>query len=138
MMSADRLLAHRTIDEETGCWLWTASKNNVGYGHVHIDGQTRLVHRVSYRTFVGEIPDGLVLDHLCRVRHCFAPQHLEPVTQAENVRRGVRSIRTHCPNGHEFTEANTYLYGPRANRHCRTCNRDRHRAAYHRSKAVAS
>lgn len=73
--------------EPSGCWLWTANTNR-GYGNFTVAGKTRKAHRISYQTFVGAIPDGLALDHLCRVRACVNPSHLEPVTWAENVRRG--------------------------------------------------
>lgn len=83
-----RLLDKVEIDPVAGCWLWTAAKNNGGYGmFTFTTGWRRSAHRVSYETFVGPIPDGLQLDHLCRVRHCVNPDHLEPVTAAENTRR---------------------------------------------------
>ncbi|MGW5427907.1 HNH endonuclease signature motif containing protein [Streptomyces sp. NPDC004059] len=84
----------------------------------------RLAHRVSYQLAYGTVPDGLVTDHLCRVRHCVAPEHLEVVTNAENVRRGnaglLERTRTHCPAGHPYDDANTRI---RANgwRDCRAC-----------------
>lgn len=94
------------------CWFWLGSMNRDGYGMIGVTTdkgrKTRLAHRVSYETFVGPIPDGKVLDHLCRNRACIRPDHLEPVLQEVNVRRGASMERgTHCGNGHEFTRANT-------------------------------
>ena len=72
-----------------GCWLWTASLNNRGYGRFGPTGQRKLVraHRWAYEAVVGPIPDGLVIDHLCGVKRCVNPAHLEPVTNFENLRR---------------------------------------------------
>ncbi len=87
----------------------------------------RGAHRVAYELSVADIPDGLELDHLCRVRHCVNPSHLEPVTPHENWARGqaisiLNAQKTHCPQGHAYDEANTYISG-RGIRGCRACNR---------------
>jgi len=109
------------------CWVWTKSCNvKNGYAKVSVNRVMRSAHRVSYETFVGPIPDGLELDHLCRVRACIRPSHLEPVTHAENTRRAAHAI-THCPQNHEYTQANTYQY--RNMRYCRACDRERKRSA---------
>jgi hypothetical protein len=86
-------------------------------------------HRVAYEALIGPIPDGLQLDHLCRNRACVNPLHTEPVTQIENIRRGEAGVpsgsqqraKTHCPQGHPYSQGNTYI---RKNGHrmCRTCN----------------
>lgn len=108
-----------------GCWEWTASRDGYGYGQVydHASGRMMKAHRAAYEALVGPIPAGLDLDHLCRNRGCVRPDHLEPVTRGENVRRGragenMRS-KTHCPQGHPYDEANTRLY--RGRRYCRAC-----------------
>ena len=110
------------------CWIWTAATYRNGYGSFGTNGRnsgTRLVHRFAYELLVGPIPKGLDLDHLCRVRHCVRPKHLEPVTRLENVRRGNGGLhqrqKTHCSNGHPFDKANTRNYQGR--RYCRTCKR---------------
>jgi hypothetical protein len=78
---------------DSGCWLWTASTNEGGYGHFWRGPDDWMVaHRFSYEHFVGPIPEGLDLDHLCRVRHCVNPEHLEPVTRRENLRRAWAAV----------------------------------------------
>jgi len=114
-------LASKYVVDESGCWLWTATRDARGYGKVSREGRMALAHRVSYELHVGPIPDGLTLDHLCRVRHCVNPAHLEPVAHAENVRRGA-AVQTHCRKGHPFDEANTHI-DKRGWRECRACHR---------------
>lgn len=109
------------------CWHWTGATSN-GYGRVRVDVD-RPAHRFAYELLVGPIPDGLVIDHLCRVRHCVNPAHLEAVTNAENILRGngfsARHARkTHCPKGHPYDEANTLIRAD-GSRNCIACGRDR-------------
>lgn len=77
------------VDKTTGCWLWIGYRYSNGYGAITHERKQILVHRWAYERFVGPVPDGLTIDHLCAVRHCVNPDHLEPVTGAENTRRGV-------------------------------------------------
>ncbi len=109
--------------------LWVGGNNGRGYGQFW-DGTRRVyAHRFSYEQEHGPIPLGLELDHLCRVTLCIEPSHLEPVTHAENIRRGAvtgcvtfQRNKTHCPQGHEYNEANTYR-PPNGDRVCRKCYR---------------
>jgi hypothetical protein len=108
------------------CWNWQKNKNSWGYGYIRVGPKMRQAHRVSYEAFVGPIPSGLTVDHLCRNPGCVNPAHLEPVTIAENLRRGSsasakNALKTHCANGHEFSDANVYRT-PRGSRQCRRCN----------------
>lgn len=121
---------YKFVSEETGCWFWCGALVN-GYGHIGIVLNGKLkhkkVHRVSYELYVGPIPEGLTLDHLCRNPACFNPDHLEPVTLGENVRRGfspstTNREKTHCVHGHEYTPENTYT-PPNGQRVCQTCRR---------------
>src|ERR1700679_1899008 len=84
---AERLEFYSMMVAECGCMIWMGSLDTHGYGHMTIDGKTRLSHIVSYETFVGPVPEGMELDHLCRVRCCINPRHLEAVTHDENIRR---------------------------------------------------
>ncbi len=85
----DRLM--EKVDVVDGCWLYRGGKSSGGYGKISEAGETRLTHRVAYEANVGPIPEGLELDHLCRVTNCVNPDHLEPVTHAENMRRARAS-----------------------------------------------
>ncbi len=110
------------------CWLWTGRLNRGGYGVGYADRAVR-VHRWAYELLHGPIPDGLDIDHLCRVRRCVNPAHLEAVTRRENLRRGngvgaQHAKQTHCVHGHAFDEANTY-WRRDGSRDCRACRRER-------------
>lgn len=122
----DRLLSKAIINWQTGCWEWSGLKMPSGYGQISENGIHRIAHRVAYELIEGPIPDGLQLDHLCRVRHCMNPAHLEPVTPRVNVLRSTsfsaaNAVKTHCPAGHEYTPENTYQRRDRNGRLCRPC-----------------
>lgn len=116
------------IDRDpSGCWLWNGNKTKAGYGKFKVDGRDDMAHRVVYRLIVDEIPEGLHIDHLCRVRACVNPSHLEPVTHAENMRRGDgysgrNARKTHCKHGHEFSPENTTI-DKNGHRRCNICHK---------------
>jgi hypothetical protein len=85
--------------DSLGCWLWTASTDPKGYAQFDFRTRNTRGHRFVYEALVGRIPEGLDLDHLCRVRRCVNPAHLEPVTRAENLRRGYKHRNQHSTNG---------------------------------------
>lgn len=114
--------------EVTGCcWLWQGTiKNDSGYGVIGIDYKKYYVHRLVYEALVGPIPDGMHIDHICRIRHCVNPDHLEPVTLAENVLRGysagARAKRENvCVRGHQLTEDTVWVTKTGA-RKCKQCS----------------
>lgn len=117
--------------DDRGCWIWTGTIiAGTGYGQFWLDGGKIPAHRFAYSHFIGPIPDGLVIDHLCRVPACVNPDHLEPVTPRENVMRGLlpsvmkarAAKRTQCIHGHDLFGPNLYLATDGARR-CRTCGR---------------
>lgn len=127
----DRFLDKVMPEPYTGCWLWTGAVHHSGYAHVTQGCVSLMAHRVSYEHFVGPIPRELQLDHLCRVRCCVNPAHLEAVTEIENKRRAAPYNRkTHCKRGHEFTQENTKTTN-RGGRQCRTCCNAAWMACYH-------
>ena len=138
----ERFLAKIVAPSVDDCWHWTAYTNEKGYGQFHVDGRLVKAHRWSYEHFVGPIPEGLQIDHLCRVRNCVNPHHLEPVTGRENVLRGespgaINAVKTHCPQGHPYDAENTYRW--RGKRRCRTCRAQaRAYRARKRAKAAAA
>lgn len=120
------------VDTSGPCWEWTATRNHLGYGQIWSGPRGRLLmaHRAAYELLVGPIPEGLELDHLCRNRACVDPDHLEPVTHAENMRRAPydapasKRAKTHCPKGHPYSGSNLYV-NPKGSRECRACRKER-------------
>lgn len=124
MSVLQRLLSKAVIDPG-GCWVFTGAIANNGYGRIGIGPTVKQAHRVAYELLVGPVPEGLDLDHLCRVRACINPTHLEPVTRLENVRRGTRwtVLPQACKRGHPFTADN--VMNNHGNRQCKTCHNAR-------------
>ena len=118
----------KVIISPDGCWEWMAYRDTCGYGIFRLGDRMYTAHRVAYEHFVGPIPEGKEMDHLCRNRGCASPYHVEPVTHAENIGRSPLKCPTHCKRGHELTPANRYAGGPRKGRgRCRQCALDRSR-----------
>ena len=118
----DRFMAkvHKTDD----CWIWTAAKDTAGYGRFWDGSRITGAHQWAHRTFIGPIPDDYDIDHLCRVRVCVNPKHLEAVTRRENLLRAngigvINAAKTHCPQGHEYSPSNIYQH--KTGRRCKTC-----------------
>lgn len=119
----------KKVDKTDACWLWRGNLNPYGYGRFYSTTFTsNLAHRVSCELANGPIPAGLVIDHLCQQRSCVNPAHLEAVTQAVNVSRqrffNGRAARTHCPQGHPYSEGNLYVRPGGSGRGCRVCRVD--------------
>ncbi len=127
---------------DNGCWLWTAALSNHGHGRFMLDGQCKSTHRLAYEWLVGPIPDGLVLDHQCHNndptcwagndclhRRCVNPAHLEATTQQINNLRGHNNgAKTHCPQGHPYDAANTWVNEKTGHRFCLACRNARNAA----------
>lgn len=129
-------------DGPNGCWLWQGTMVPTGYGQFAPTKTTRTpAHRAVWKWLVGPIPDGLELDHLCRNKRCVNPEHLEPVTRLENIRRSVPyrdHLRpTHCKWGHERTPENLYTT-TQGGKACRECARIRNRDQMRRIRQAAS
>lgn len=138
-----RFISKVSVNESTGCWEWTGGRGRNGYAVFYPTSRATQAHRWAYLAFVAEIPaDRSQLDHLCRVRHCVNPEHLQPVDNRENQRRGDHPLagvaaRTNtCPRGHSLADA--YLRTNRktgtVSRCCRPCQRRRY-AEYQQRKA---
>lgn len=114
----------------SGCWIWMGA-TSCGYGHLRFQKELKLAHRVSFELHGGVIPEGLVIDHLCRVRCCVNPAHMEVVTHQVNINRGIAPERTkawnalitHCPQGHPYAGDNL-RFAPAGTRYCLTCRRE--------------
>ena len=119
------------LDPVTGCWEWTAWRHHSGYGVFYEGRKQRAAHRIGYQLYVGPIPEGLELDHLCRNRGCVNPEHLEPVTHRENTLRGesepAKNARmTECPKGHKL-QGDNLIRMKDGRRQCRICTGTRWR-----------
>jgi len=147
----ERFLAK--VDQSDNCWTWNTPSLTNGYGRFWFEGRMIAAHCVAYRLFVGPIPVGMELDHLCHTRdlsctagtaclhrRCVRPDHLEPVTPLENARRArhtewERALVTRCPQDHEYTPENTYI-APSGKRNCRLCKVARKQVKRPRSESL--
>jgi hypothetical protein len=125
---------------ENGCWFWVKALDRDGYAKFRGPGGITRAHRFSFEYFVGPIPDGLTIDHLCRVRRCVYPGHLEAVPMGVNNQRGIspsalNARKEQCLRGHPFDESNTYRF-PDGRRGCRACMK-MHRRLHRLKKAAA-
>jgi hypothetical protein len=119
----------KIVVDERGCWIWTASKTIGGYGHLTFQSERRYAHRFAYELLVAPVPKHLDVDHLCRVRACCNPDHLEPVTRRENLLRGDtiparNAAKTACHRGHPFDAANLRVDPKTGDRKCRACDKE--------------
>lgn len=148
----ERFMSHVEMVTESGCWIWMAKICVKGYGRFGLGNRpgkrlsqgtvSRSAHVVAYELIRGSVPDGLELDHLCRVRCCVNPWHLEAVTHKVNCDRGTAVIvntarnrsKTHCPRGHEYSQENTFV--TQGGRKCRACYKMFNRSAYYRRKGM--
>ena len=121
------------VDAASGCWNWTGVVHRYGYTH-HPAIKSPLAHRIVYELLRGPIKEK-TLDHLCRNTRCVNPAHLDPCSQAENIRRVPRKHKTHCPRGHEYAGDNLHIT-PRGHRRCWECNRQRTSRLYHEGARV--
>jgi hypothetical protein len=134
------------VTKSDGCWLWTGFKDRDGYGKFFVQtagGRSikAYAHRFAYEMFVGPIPAGYQVDHLCRIRDCIRFDHLEAVTPQENNRRSnslsaCRARQTRCLRGHDFNDANMRI-NPDGRRDCRVCDREDKRLIRLRKRAAA-
>jgi hypothetical protein len=144
---------NKVLKLPSGCWLWMGAiqgkyykRENGGYGSFRYFGAVTPAHIVSCRIHGIEIPEGHEIDHLCRITSCVNPEHIEPVTRAVNFERGIgnkgeaQSAKTHCINGHPYSDENTAIRkGKRGNpeRQCRICRRNTENKHYAKRKLLS-
>lgn len=114
------------VSKTHSCWNWMGCRNALGYGFFYTNKHTVSAHRFSYELLKDKIPKNMIIDHLCRNRSCVNPEHMEVVTQRENVLRGltipaINSKKTQCVHGHSYTPQNTFYRKVSGKRECRTC-----------------
>ncbi len=144
--SKDRLMKMVSVYASDGCWVWMGAVGSSGYGTMEVLGKTALVHRVSYELHKGEIPAGMVIDHICKNKICVNPDHLRVVTHKQNTLENsdaptaINAKKTHCIHGHPLSGDNLKLAVGTTNgkikkeRVCRTCQRTYQLQYYHRTK----
>lgn len=136
-----RLLAKVRVNAETDCWEWQGATNALGYGRIRLPGKNggvAFAHRAAYELFVGPIPVGLVMDHLCRNPSCCNPEHLEPVPQKVNSDRGRNPARATCAKGHAAEDQVMRVNQGKLRRVCVPCGRDRARESARRKRECSA
>jgi len=127
-----RFMSH--VQRARDCWFWRGALDIGGYGRFRrsskVGGHTDMAHRYSYEYFIRKIPKTMQLDHLCAVRNCVNPYHLEVVTNQQNIQRGftARGGKKHCPNGHRYSGDNLYVAPNNNGIGCRICRSKQTRA----------
>lgn len=121
-----RRLMGKVLIAENGCWLFTGSLDGTGYGQIYWNGRLHAAHRVAHEYFIGPIPDGYEVDHLCGVYACVSPHHIEAVTPTINKLRSAAPMaqrwrEARCKRGHPMVEGNLYRYKSRTGHECKTC-----------------
>jgi len=129
----------KIVRQASGCWLWSGSLDEKGYGYFRLAGPETTAknvraHRWAWQRINGPVPAGLELDHKCRNRNCVRPSHIEPVTHLENMRRGRWAMTTHCVNGHPLSGDNLRVDRRRGQRCCRACEKLRVRKHHSKHK----
>lgn len=125
------------VEKSDGCWMWTAATGGGGYGRFKIDGRLHTAHRVAYELAIGDIPEGMQVDHLCNEPACVRPSHLRVCTPVENLMAEhsmtvprANSLKSHCPQGHPYSGGN--LRTTQAGRRCRACEQSYNRTRSNR------
>lgn len=134
----ERFLSYICFDE-VGHWLWTGKLNQDGYARIKYYGRMIMAHRLSYEIFIRPLIEGQEIDHLCRVRHCINPDHLEAVVHKVNMERSPsfaerKARTTHCPYGHPYSGENLIFRAKDKSRHCKACGRVASLRCYHERK----
>ena len=135
---SDRFWSKVVPEPNSGCWLWVGSIKNNGYAQVTFKCEVEYAHRLAYSALVGKIEDSLQIDHLCKVKCCVNPIHLEVVSQQENLRRAAawtyQTEKLYCPRGHAYEGKNLYTNPNRPGRACRACHATKSLARYYKRK----
>ncbi len=139
LTTLERFMRFVSPEPNSGCWLWMGAAQPREYGLFSVGCEAMLAHRVCYELFKGPIPEGLELDHKCRVHCCVNPDHMEPVTHQVNCKRGLQGDLyipiTHCKHGHELAGDNLGWY-PSGYRRCLACTRIISRRSEQKRRAV--
>lgn len=141
MKPSERLLSK--VTKTPSCWVFNGGVSKDGYGNFYFRKTCWRAHRASYEIFVGKIPFGFTIHHICNIRNCVNPKHLKPMSLRDNLMLGntipAKNIsKTHCPKGHEYTDSNTYLKKSKyfkPARQCRKCGDRRRMRLYFNKQA---